>query len=172
MGTEYLRCFPRSISFLPAWRLPAPFFLHCIFCWELEALQRAIPSHPLSQSLITSPKMQFSVVAILAALAATTDATPTGVKFYGRDGCEAASKLNVTSDLRLIIVLVCWQNILIGCAIAIAPTAVGCVSAAIKAGVDPISDAGCLVGTTNLVVNTVSILKRIWMDTELNLNHL
>ena len=116
--------------------------------------------------------MQFFVVAIVVALAATTNATPTGVKFYGRGGCEAASKLNMMSNLRLIIVLVCWQNILTACAIAIAPTAVGCVSAAIKAGVDPISDAGCLAGTANFIVNTVSTLKRVWMDTELNLNYL
>lgn len=40
--------------------------------------------------------MQFSVVAILAALASTAYATPTGMKFYGRDGCNAASEYNMS----------------------------------------------------------------------------
>jgi len=64
--------------------------------------------------------MQFSVVALLAAFAASVSAVPTSVHF-NRQGCEALS-----------------------CATALGPTAVSCVSAAVQEGVDPVSDAGCL----------------------------
>ena len=39
------------------------------------------------------------------------------------------------------------------------------MSAAAQAGVDPISDAGCLAGSVNLLVNTVSHPNRISIDT-------
>jgi len=40
------------------------------------------------------------------------------------------------------------------CGVALAPTGVGCVSAAVKLGADPFADAGCVAGVTNLGVNT------------------
>jgi len=63
--------------------------------------------------------MQFSVVALLATFAAFAYAVPTGVQSISQ-GCDAVS-----------------------CAVALGPTAVGCVSAAAQAGLDPVSDAGC-----------------------------
>jgi len=73
--------------------------------------------------------MQFSVVALIAVFAASASAVPTGVHFT-RQGCDAAS-----------------------CAVALGPTAVSCVSAAVQEGVDPISDAGCLASGLNTAVN-------------------
>jgi len=39
------------------------------------------------------------------------------------------------------------------CVAALSPAVVGCISAAVQAGVDPIADAGCAVGAGNDVVN-------------------
>jgi len=73
--------------------------------------------------------MQFSVIVLLAAFAASASAIPTGVRNYARS-CDAAT-----------------------CAAALGPTAVSCVSAAVQEGIDPISDAGCLASGVNTATN-------------------
>jgi len=72
--------------------------------------------------------MQFSVIAILATLAASAYAAPTTV-LYPR-ACDATK-----------------------CAIALGPAAVTCVGAAVQAGLDPITDAACFATALNAAVN-------------------
>jgi len=73
--------------------------------------------------------MQFSVVALLVAFAASVSAVPTTVHF-NRGACAA-----------------------VACAAALGPTAVSCVSAAVQEGVDPVSDAGCFASGLNTALN-------------------
>jgi hypothetical protein len=75
--------------------------------------------------------MQFSVVALLVAFAASAYAVPTGIQ-HSRRGCDIASKPHLRS-----IYLAGYINgsHLIECALALGPTAVSCVSAAVQAGV-------------------------------------
>jgi hypothetical protein len=50
------------------------------------------------------------------------------------------------------------------CGIALAPAGVGCVSAAVQAGANPIADAGCAAGVANLGVNTPEPCKACFAD--------
>jgi len=72
--------------------------------------------------------MQFFIVTVLAALAAFAYAAPTTL-VYPR-ACDITN-----------------------CAIALGPTAVTCVGAAVQAGLDPITDAACFVSVLNSAVN-------------------
>ncbi|KAJ7212638.1 hypothetical protein GGX14DRAFT_620951 [Mycena pura] len=65
--------------------------------------------------------MQFSLVALVALFAAGAAAAP--APLFLRDG---------TCDIKT-------------CVLALAPTVVGCGSAAAQLGADPVSDAGCLI---------------------------
>ncbi|KAH8829856.1 hypothetical protein DL96DRAFT_1553475 [Flagelloscypha sp. PMI_526] len=55
---------------------------------------------------------------------------------FGRDTCDIAA-----------------------CGVAVAPTGVSCVSAAVEEGVNPLADAGCVTSVTNLGVNTPDVCK-------------
>ncbi|KIM81293.1 hypothetical protein PILCRDRAFT_821760 [Piloderma croceum F 1598] len=74
--------------------------------------------------------MQFTVVALLTAFAASAYAIPTA---------HLARRCDVT-----------------GCAVSLGPTAVSCVTAAVQDGLDPLSDAGCLTSGASLGVNLPS----------------
>jgi len=73
--------------------------------------------------------MQFSIVALFVAAAATVMARPMNLMAV-RD-CDVAQ-----------------------CAIALGPTAVGCGAAAVEVGANPIADISCLAGGLNAAVNT------------------
>jgi len=74
--------------------------------------------------------MQFPVVALLVAFAAS--AVPTAVHF-NRQACDVAS-----------------------CASSLGSTAANCVSAAVQEGLDPISDGKCLFSGLNSAINAPS----------------
>ncbi|KAH8818977.1 hypothetical protein DL96DRAFT_377242 [Flagelloscypha sp. PMI_526] len=76
----------------------------------------------------------FSYVATAFAAAAYVSAAPMYLTPAARQGCDA-----------------------VACGIAVAPTGVGCVSAAAQLGADPFSDAGCVASVVNLGVNTPAV---------------
>jgi hypothetical protein len=74
--------------------------------------------------------MQFSVIALLAAFAASASAVPAGM-LYARQSCDAGSTCTLPAR---------WFNSAdnshsIECAIALGPAGVGCLGAAVQAGV-------------------------------------
>ncbi|KAJ7722440.1 hypothetical protein DFH07DRAFT_946703 [Mycena maculata] len=71
--------------------------------------------------------MQFSLVALFAVLATGVAAAPTPLAF--RQTCDIAS-----------------------CVVDLAPSVVSCASAAAQLGVDPVSDASCLIAAAKDVV--------------------
>ncbi|KAJ6614824.1 hypothetical protein B0H10DRAFT_1944473 [Mycena sp. CBHHK59/15] len=71
--------------------------------------------------------MQFSLIAILSVVAATVSAAP--APLFLRDTCDIKT-----------------------CVLDLAPSVVSCGSAAAQLGVDPFSDAGCLIAAANDVV--------------------
>jgi hypothetical protein len=75
--------------------------------------------------------MQFSVVALIAVFAASASAVPTGVHFT-RQGCDAKCTCPFCSTYFVGGVN---DSVLTACAVALGPTAVSCVSAAVQEGV-------------------------------------
>ncbi|KAJ7049175.1 hypothetical protein C8F01DRAFT_1184891 [Mycena amicta] len=74
--------------------------------------------------------MQFSIVAMLALVAATVSAGPAPLFLKNRDDCDIKD-----------------------CILDLGPSVVGCASAVAQLGADPFSDVGCLLSAVKEVAN-------------------
>jgi hypothetical protein len=117
--------------------------------------------------------MQFAIIAILATLAASVYAAPTGnTPTFIRRSCDIASEYLVES--RYVYQLIVADPYLLECAAALGPAAVTCTGAAIKKGAgmslslisdmfgsltglptDVSKDFACVASVANSVENTV-----------------
>jgi hypothetical protein len=115
--------------------------------------------------------MQFTFVAIVAALTASVYGAPTGnTPTFIRRSCDIASEYLVKS--RYIYQLIVTDTYLLECAAALGPAAVTCTGAAVKKGTgmslisdtfgsltglpaDVSKDASCVASVANSVENTV-----------------